>query len=468
MHFSEEVFLYSLTTRSEDAKRFSRLFKPAWLQTVQYRPILAEIYEFTKANDIPPNVKVLREIFKKKDPAQYKVRYSKALDKIGGIDPPEISEIIYTLDQAKDVAVSWSLKELIQSAAFKKMNEDFEGGAQIRAMEHWIQQFLGRTDDVELTVKEAIQQLISERGWLNKHQRILCGIKPIDELTGNGIRPPGLGIIMAPTGAGKTNCLTIMSHKVAAVEQKRVLLITNELAMFQITERTLSAITGENLTQIQEDPIHGYKGLERHWASGLGERLRLVEVLREITADDIEAMVSKYINLYGWAPEVVVIDYMERMKPCEAGVKRDQTWNWYENIAKDLIRVAKKNNWLIWTACQTNRAGLSAKVQDMSQGQGSIKHFQEATYVVGVQELDAFDNADSNVKILQFTLLKARESKRPPAPILVEARFDRMEISNRRRSIQELIQDGGVDVSRGSKKDDPATPRQRQKARQNK
>jgi len=459
-HFSEEVFLHALCGRSEDVRRFSSLFKPEWLQTAMYRPLLQEIYSFTKKNGIPPNVKVLREIFKKRDEAQYNVRYSKALDKIEGIDPPpETPEIIYTLEQAKDVAVSWSFKELAESPAFTEMNDQFDGAGQIRAMENWIQQFLGQTEDIEVNLKEAVERLIEERGWMNRSIKIPCGIKVIDEFTNGGLRVPGLGIIMAPTGAGKSNCLIVIAQKIAAIEQKRVLFVTNELSTSQVTERFLSSLTGENLSEIIEDPVVGYKGLERHWVGGLDQRLRMVEVLREISTDDLESMVGRYINLYGWAPDVMVIDFMERMKPTVSGVKRDQSWNWFGAIAQELVRISKKNSWLIWTAGQTNRAGLSAKVQDLSHGQGSIKHFQEASAVIGMHQLEGVDTGDSNVKLLEFRTLKMRESAKPAESIIVEANFSKMEISDRRRKMQEFIDPD-------EEEDDVKTPRKNQVARQ--
>ena len=65
MEFNEKLFVYSLTTRPVDAKRFSILFKPEWLSTAEYIPILSEIFEFTKAHSEPPSIETLKKVFGK-------------------------------------------------------------------------------------------------------------------------------------------------------------------------------------------------------------------------------------------------------------------------------------------------------------------------------------------------------------------------------------------------------------------
>ena len=65
--FDEAILLYALTTRPEDARKFAQSFKPDWLKTVEYHPILAEIYAFTRKHEEPPSISTLHTIFKDKD-----------------------------------------------------------------------------------------------------------------------------------------------------------------------------------------------------------------------------------------------------------------------------------------------------------------------------------------------------------------------------------------------------------------
>lgn len=443
MHFKEDVFVKALTERREDARRFSQIFRPEWLETAQLRPVLVEVYDFLRKYDAPPSMKVLHEIFQSKDAAQYVNRYKDTLDSLSEVQP-DLSEVLFTIDKAKDVAVIRSLKDVTTSAEFEMMKDSYDGTGQIKTIQNWLHQFSETADEVELDIKEGIERLVKERGFNNVSPRIKCGIDIVDEWSGGGLRPKQLGIVLAPTGHGKSMFLTIVAHKIATVERRNVLYITNEISWDETVERFLSKITGEKLDTVMDSPDVAYRGLERHWKMGLGDRLRIIEVNKEIDTDYIEAAVAKYINLYSWSPEVVVIDYMERMKPLAPGIRRDQSWNWYGAIAKDLVRMSKRNNWLTWTAGQTNRGGMNtSKAQSLEDAQGSIQHLQEATMVILMRQIDGYPLRDKEATLLQFTAQKARQHRRNGEVVYVEARLGRINITNKVRTQEQLADEFG-------------------------
>ena len=78
-NFDEKAFLYALAARPEDAKRFAVTFKPEWLHTTEYIPVLAELYAFTRKHGSQPSISTLHEIFKDKDEEAYFHRYFKRL-----------------------------------------------------------------------------------------------------------------------------------------------------------------------------------------------------------------------------------------------------------------------------------------------------------------------------------------------------------------------------------------------------
>jgi hypothetical protein len=407
------------------------MFNPSWLTDVRLRPVLQEVYDFTREHGIPPSIPVLRDIFQKKDQLTYDNRYSAVLDEVEQVDADQ-SEIIYMIDLAKNVAVSNSFKEMSESRAFNIMNQEYDGPGQLKAIQEWLQHFLGKPEDLEKDVEGAIKYLMDGRGWMNQETTIATGIEIVDHLTGGGLRTKQLGILMAPTGHGKSVALIQMAHKIAAVEDKNVLFISNELTMEEITERFLSRLTGATVKSIAHDPFTP----EDKFIEPVKGKLKMIECLREIDSNEIEAKVARYIQLEGWKPDAVIIDFMERMKPTVSGYKRDQTWSWYGAIAQDLDRAGKRNNWLTWTAIQANRAGQHAKVQQSDFAQGSIRHLQEATAVIAMNQLDGFKKDDNDkTTLLVFKALKTRHTKRIPEPIVVEADMDRVNITNKRRVV---------------------------------
>lgn len=241
------------------------------------------------------------------------------------------------------------------------------------------------------------------------------------------------------TVSHNSTCLMIMAHKMSLLQGQRVLFISNELSMGEITERFGAMISGEDISTVVHEPTVIRRGMETLTKWGFHDRLWLAEVNREISTDDIEGMIARYINLYGWKPDVVVIDFMERMKPTTSGHKRDQTWNWYGAIAQDLIRFAKRAGLLVWTAGQTNRSGMNNKVeQSMGQAQGSIRHLQECSAVIGLRQRSELDNESKpEIRMLEFLALKMRHSKRSETGLLVEANLGKMSISKNYRSLKE-------------------------------
>ena len=434
MTFDESIFIRSLIERPADALSFAQSFDPTWLRTVEYQPLLTKLFEFTNEHAGPPSLVTLREFMKDSDPKGFEARDKLILDYLDTV-PYDPSQAAYNVAKAKNVAVAWSLESMFHSAAVQHLIDEADGAELMRQIQTWITKFAGSTEDEERRVEEAFEDLIKSRNWKAYNKQISCGIDIIDQWTGGGLTRRQLGIILAPTGQGKTTCLTIMAHKMALVEGKRVLFITNELSMNEIAVKLGTLVSGESLGLVATNPEIIRKSLTYIKAYNYSNKLYLVAVNRDISTVDIESIVSKYINLYGWAPEVVVIDYMERMKPTSKELKQIETWTWYGSIASDLIRMSKRLDVLVWTAAQTNRQGYNSKTeQGISQAQGSIRHLQEAAAVIAMRQRPEYPLTDENARVLEFTPLKMRHSRLPAEPVLLEANLDKMLITKTRRS----------------------------------
>ena len=441
MQFNEENFIKALTERPETARQLSRVFEPTWLEQAELRPILQSIWEFLKVKTIPPSINTLREIFKKKDVTRYENRFKEIFDQLEKLTP-DLSSTLYHLDQAREVAVSRSLQNLIQSEYFNQLQSEYNGTAQVEEIQKWLRSFQQTEGAVEMNIKEAINNLIAERGETSYEDILIkTGIEFIDTWSGGGMIGKQLAIVLGPTGHGKSIILGTIAHNVARQLEKRVLYISNELTMEEVTQRFLSKMSGVSIGDIIRDPSVGYKNLERHWKAGLDNHLKLVEILQEFDTDYLESLLAKYINLYGWKPDLIVLDFMERMKPT-VSIKRDQSWNWLGYIAKDLIRLSKKGNYLIWTAGQLNRKGYDAEGgQSLTHAQGSMQHLQEASLVLAFQKLK-YPNAQlpEHTELLKFTPLKARHAKLGAEPLVVEARLGHMNVMKRDSKIRTLEQ----------------------------
>jgi replicative DNA helicase len=398
-------------------------------------------------------------VFKDKDEAAYNLRYKDALDSLI-TEIPDNSRMIYTLDQARDTGVVRDFQELTNSQAFLAKQADLKGSDVLKTLHSFFNKHGVLSEDRTMDVKEAIDNLIDVHGYQPELIRIPCGIHTIDKWTGGGLRTKQLGIIMAPTGDGKSSMLVVMAHKMATIEQRRVWMVTNELSLEEQTERMLSRITGTKVQDIIDEPACAYEGLDRHWKGGLDQRLRLTEVNREVSVDDLEAEMMKWVNLIGWKPDVLVLDFIERMKPVDSGYSRDRTWDWLGAISRDLSRFAKRHNILVWTAAQTNRSGYAKDTKrklplGLDMAQGSVKHLQECACIIGMRQEELPDEKI----IMELVDLKQRFAKRSKRSVFLECDLSKMSITNN-EYIKETCEVDDID------KKEAITPREEQKRRQ--
>lgn len=381
MSFDEYAFIKGLTERPFDAQRFSQFFEPVWLETASLQPIIKEIFKFVDEKQITPSTKTLRDIFNDKDAELYEKRHKATLDRLDALtDPPDY--ISHQIDKATEAAKANSIKTLISGSEFAKDLKSLKGSEAAKKFETLLTKFREPDGFREWDIKELVEE--TNKAKTLTRTRIPCGINIMDAWSNGGLRPKNLGIICTSTGVGKSLLLAVIAYKIAAVEQKRVLHISNELTGEEVGERFLPLLTGRTLNEVMEEKVVDHLG--EHWEAGLDQRLRCLEITKEVSTSHIEAILARYQSVYGWSPQVIVLDYMERLKPTAKGYNRDNTSGWFEGVARDLVALNKRRGTITWTAAQINRGGMAAKELGLHHGQGSIKHFQEADMVVTVQK----------------------------------------------------------------------------------
>jgi len=445
-NFDELSFVYALTVRPEDCRRFAGNFLPEWLRDATLVPICREIFRFNQEYGIPPSIPTLRKVLEARDAEAYKLRYKSVLDRMND-NSPDLSEMVYCVDKARDLAIVRSVQEMMNSPESLRIQADLDGKEMIRQVQRWVNKFSDLSDEETLTIKEAIESLIEQQRGNRKLSKIKSGIHPIDLWTRGGVKQKNLGIIVAPSGHGKSAVLLNIAYATSAFERKNTWYITNELCMEESTERFLARIANKSMGLVEENPVAAYKGLRDRWMN-LDERLVLTYVNRDMCFNELEGEMAKWTNLTGWKPEVIVVDYLERMKPNDSGYSRDRVWDWLGAIARDGVRLAKRHRILVWTAAQLNRDALEAEIMTARMLQSSIKHFQEAAVCIGVRKIQEGEGFE----ILEFTSLKLRQNRTPMAPMRMKADLDRMVITNITRDTEaEEEEKTDVDRKNGSK-----------------
>ena len=186
---------------------------------------------------------------------------------------------------------------------------------------------------------------------------VTTGWADIDEISKGGLGKGELGVVVAPTGAGKSMVLVHLGAQ-AVKEGKNVLHYTLELADTVVGNRYDSAITGvelKNLSIFKEkiyDEIREIQG-----------RLIIKEYpTRSASIQTIKNHIEK-LKRRNFSPDMIIVDYGDLIRPENS--RKDEKRHQLETIYEELRGIAQICECPVWTASQTNRSGLNAEVITM-------------------------------------------------------------------------------------------------------
>ena len=182
---------------------------------------------------------------------------------------------------------------------------------------------------------------------------ISTGWDEIDTLCRGGLGNGELGVVIAPTGAGKSMVLVHLGAQ-ALLQGKTVVHYTLELQDTSIGIRYDSCITGVSLSE-----MHSFKEMIYEKVQEVPGRLIIKEyptksASTQTLKNHIEKLKQRDIK-----PDMILVDYGDLLKPVT--VTREKRHD-LESIYEELRAIAQENKCPVWTASQTNRSGLNAEV----------------------------------------------------------------------------------------------------------
>lgn len=225
-------------------------------------------------------------------------------------------------------------------------------------------------------------------------ESIPTGIPELDSVLGGGLDKGKVGLVIGPTGFGKTTLMTAFAYH-AATHGRRVLQIIFEDEDIDITRKYLSRMTGVEAFQIKTSADKG--GLSEEERIQLRQRVLSMpeyEMIKNnvrikrflpgmgITATDIIAFIKKEINS-GFIPDMVTLDYFEPIEH-ERGSGNLSEWSQEGVTMRKLEGAAKDLNIALWLPSQGGKDSLTAELVNMSMGSGSIKKQQIAQVVMSI------------------------------------------------------------------------------------
>lgn len=316
------------------------------------------------------------------------------LDTIEAIKDKEDTEQL-----VKDEALNFCKQQNLRKE-LKKVTTIIDNGAfhEYQTIESIIQKALqvGIPPEESMDVFHDIDAALEK----DNRQAIPTGIDGLDNMLKGGLGRGELGVVLAPTGTGKTTLLTKFSNT-AYNHNFHVLQIFFEDNPANIKRKHFTIWTGIEPDE-QPQRKEEVKGIVEGIQGRSKGSLSLIKLPSDsITIAEIKSRVRKQIS-DGKPIDMLVIDYVDCISPERSNFGEE--WKGEGSVMRSLESMTSEFNIGIWTATQGNRGSISSEVVTTDQMGGSIKKAQIGHIVLSVGK--TLEQKEHNLATM--TLLKSR------------------------------------------------------------
>ncbi|MFW6247072.1 MAG: DnaB-like helicase C-terminal domain-containing protein [bacterium] len=256
---------------------------------------------------------------------------------------------------------------------------------------------IGDEEDYGTEVIENVENVLTKEF----RKTIPTGVHVIDTLTGGGLGKGEIGVILTPSGVGKTTLLTKISNT-AYDEGKKVLQIIFEDTPDQVKRKHYTIWSGVPLSKIDDNrEIVGERVNEKITELEKNNGKLVIKRFSQenTTIRDIRNWIDRYEKKFGFKFELVVLDYLDCVEPHKRTPDRNEAElvviKSFEALASDLDIPA-------WSAIQSNRTGFDSEFVEAHQSGGSIKRIQKAHFFMSVAKTPEQKEAHlANIRIIK-------------------------------------------------------------------
>jgi replicative DNA helicase len=266
-------------------------------------------------------------------------------------------------------------------------------------------------DTVEQLVRTALQVGEREDGMsdvfynldevLNEDYRhpIPMGIPGIDRLLKGGLAKGEIGVILAPTGVGKSTLLTkIANHSFNLGYNVVQIFFEDNPKIIQRKHITLwTKIHPDDLTERKEEAMAKVREVENTMTNKL--------ILKKLPSDTVTMLQIKNqirkIIADGVKIDMVLLDYIDCVVPDR---NLGDEWKSEGSVMRGFESMCHELNLVGWTATQGNRSSISSDVVTTDQMGGSIKKAQVGHVIISV----AKSLQQKEMKLATMAITKSR------------------------------------------------------------
>ena len=348
------------------------VIEPSHFENKYFKTLLQLVKEYYLKYECTPSYETLGQIVKSEFPQELMLKILN--DTIKQIQDSSIEGAAFVQEKALKFCKQQELQKAISKSQkildngefenYEKLEELFRTAIQIGEGGNKLEDVFNNLDDV-----------------LNEDFRhpVPLGIEGIDRLLKGGLAKGELGVILAPTGVGKTTILSKIANT-AFNYGYNVLQIFFEDNPKVIQRKHFTMWTG---VAPDELPLHREEVLEK--ARQVREEMPNKLFLKKLPSDQhtmnqIKNMVRKMVA-DGHKIDVIVLDYIDCVLPDR---HLSDEWKSEGSVMRGYEAMCHELGVVGWTATQGNRSSISSEVVTTDQMGGSIKKAQVGHVIISV------------------------------------------------------------------------------------
>ena len=333
------------------ADQITEVLDVEFLELEYLRAFVAKIVEYRTKYGKHPSTNAMISILRTELDRENEVTQQQVREYFARVHTNEIADDIdYIKETSLDFCRKQKLKEammksvnLLQTCSFDEISKVINDALKLGSENNFGHDFIA---DFEERYKPKFRLPVTT-GW-----------DEIDNITSGGLGRNELGVVIAPTGAGKSMALVHLGSQ-AIKEGKTVVHYTLELQDTVVACRYDSCITKyplSDLSNFKDEIFEEIKNLD-------GTLIVKEYPTKSASTNTIKAHLSRLVKR-GIEPGMVIVDYADLLRPV---VVRKEKRTELESIYEELRGLSNEFNCPVWTASQTNRSGLNAEVVTMEQ-----------------------------------------------------------------------------------------------------
>jgi replicative DNA helicase len=371
-----ETFQHQLINQIITDKDFSNaivdVIEPSYFENKYFKLIIQMIKEFYGKYEHTPTYETLEQVSKSEITQEIALKV--VLDTIQNIKNSPFDGHQFVQEKALKFCKQQELQKVMKKAQKILDNGEFENYDTLEGM---IQEAL-QVGNIEKGTEDVFHNLDEVLNEDYRHP-IPMGIHGIDKLLKGGLARGEIGVILAPTGVGKTTVTTkIANHAFNMGFNVLQIFFEDNPKIIQRKHFTLwTGIPPDELQNHKDEVLGTIKGIQNNTKNKL--------TLKKLPSDTLTMLQIKNqirkMKADGDNVDIIILDYIDCVRPEKA---LEDEWKSEGSVMRAFESMCHELDIAGWTATQGNRSSISSEIVTTDQMGGSIKKAQVGHVIITI------------------------------------------------------------------------------------